>query len=78
WFPPNQPSVPYGDPANPLGERWLGFESADGFRGFGIHGTNEPETIGLEASEGCIRLVNEDVVALYPFVAIGTRVTIRD
>ena len=78
WFPPNRPSIPYGDPANPLGERWLGFKSSDGFRGFGIHGTNEPETIGTEASEGCIRLTNEDVIALYPFVAVGTEVTITE
>ena len=78
WFPPNRPRVEYGDPGNPLGERWLGFASQDGYRGFGIHGTNQPETIGTEASEGCVRLRNEDVIRLYPFIAVGTKVEISE
>ncbi len=78
WYPPNQPMVPYGNPGNPLGERWLGFAETADLKGFGIHGTSQPETIGTEASEGCIRLRNEDVIALYPFVSTGTRVLIKD
>ncbi len=76
WYPANRPSVPYGQVGNPLGERWLGFASEAGLTGFGIHGTDKPETIGSEASEGCVRLRNEDVIRLYPFVAIGTPVKI--
>lgn len=78
WFPANRPSVPYGDPGNPLGERWLGFAAADGFKGFGIHGTNQPSTIGTEASEGCVRLQNEHVIRLYPYISLGTKVTILE
>ena len=78
WFPPNRPRVEYGDPGNPLGERWLGFADQDGLRGFGIHGTNQPETIGFEASDGCVRLRNEDVIRLYPFIAVGTKVKITE
>jgi len=76
WYPANRPPVPYGEPGNPLGERWLGFENQEGLKGFGIHGTSQPETIGTEASEGCVRLRNEDVIRLYPFVGVGTRVSI--
>jgi len=55
--------IPYGHPKNPLGEYWIGLESP-GFMGFGIHGTNEPHTIGSKASNGCVRMVNADVVEL--------------
>jgi hypothetical protein len=55
--------IPYGHPKNPLGEYWIGLE-APGFMGFGIHGTNQPDTIGQKASNGCIRLLNADVVEL--------------
>ena len=41
-----------------------------------IHGTTNPETIGSSVSNGCIRLRNEDVMALYENVAIGTHVTV--
>jgi hypothetical protein len=55
--------IPYGHPRNPLGEYWIGLESP-GFMGFGIHGTNEPDTIGTKASNGCVRMLNADVVEL--------------
>ena len=55
--------IPYGHPKNPLGEYWVGLESP-GFMGFGIHGTNEPHTIGSKASNGCVRMLNADVVEL--------------
>lgn len=76
WYPANQPMVPYGDPGNPLGERWIGFGETNGLKGFGIHGTNQPETIGSEASEGCVRLRNEDVIRLYPFISVGCKVSV--
>jgi L,D-transpeptidase-like protein len=44
--------------------------------GYGIHGTNEPESIGHAASHGCVRLRNEDVEKLYDMVAVGTPVYI--
>jgi LysM repeat protein len=67
-----------GDPANPLGTRWIGIGL-----GYGIHGTNEPETIGQRASRGCIRMLNEDAEELYDMLveksgsAPGSRVLIR-
>ncbi len=55
--------IPYGHAKNPLGEYWLGL-SAPGYNGFGIHGTNEPDTMGKNASMGCVRMRNPDVVEL--------------
>jgi lipoprotein-anchoring transpeptidase ErfK/SrfK len=68
-----------GDPQNPLGKRWIGFEvpGTDGSK-YGIHGTNHPETIGTHASAGCVRMRNEDVVWLYEHVHVGTLVEIED
>jgi hypothetical protein len=44
--------------------------------GYGIHGTNHPETVGRSVSHGCVRLRNEDVERLYDLVDVGTRVFI--
>lgn len=74
WFPPGKPMVPYGDPANRLGTRWIGLE---GSKGLGIHGTWEPETLGTMASDGCIRLHNDKVEELFEVVPRGSEVVIR-
>lgn len=50
----------YGDPGNPLGTHWIGFSGQ-----YGIHGTKERDSIGKEASKGCIRMLNEDVEELF-------------
>jgi len=65
--------VPPDSPDNILGTRWLGFS----LKGYGIHGTNEPETVGRESSRGCIRLRNEDVEEVYDMLTEGSRVLIR-
>lgn len=70
WYLRGLVPIPPG-PENPVGTRWLGL----GFKGYGIHGTNQPWTIGTAASAGCIRLFNEDVEELSRLVGIGTRVT---
>src|SRR5262249_49272140 len=57
---------------NPLGPRWLGLNR----KGFGIHGTNAPNSVGKAASHGCIRLRNRDVVELYPMLSVGDVVEI--
>ncbi len=75
WFRPGS-VVPFGDPANPLGTRWMGFEATAAHVGYGIHGTKEPETIGKEMSEGCVRMMNSDVEELFDLVPVGTQVTI--
>jgi hypothetical protein len=57
------------DPANPIGERWIGLagddEASRDLVGYGIHGTIEPESIGQSASMGCIRMLPDDVVLIY-------------
>ncbi len=57
-------------PANPVGTRWMSL----GYKGYGIHGTNHPESIGHAASHGCIRLRNHDVEELFQLVHVGDEV----
>jgi lipoprotein-anchoring transpeptidase ErfK/SrfK len=64
--------VPGGHPMNPLGVRAL-YLGASAYR---IHGTDAPWTIGTAVSKGCIRLYNQDVLDLYPRVAVGATVTV--
>lgn len=61
-----------GDPENPLGTRWLGFNLPE----YGIHGTPHPETVGQPVTKGCVRLLNSDVEELYNLLPEGTVVTI--
>lgn len=70
-------NIPGGSPANPLGARWIGFDAkgTDG-RSYGIHGTNQPETIGRYVSKGCIRTQNEVIKSLYPLIPLGTKVLV--
>jgi lipoprotein-anchoring transpeptidase ErfK/SrfK len=44
--------------------------------GYGIHGTNDPSSIGRSVSHGCVRLRNEDIATLYDMVEVGTPVYI--
>jgi hypothetical protein len=44
--------------------------------GYGIHGTDHPETVGRSVSHGCVRMRNEDIERLFPMVAVGTPVYI--
>ena len=53
--------------ANPLGTRWLGFD----LKGYGIHGTDDPRSIGFARSHGCIRLRNSDVEQLFEMLRAG-------
>src|SRR5215469_10979923 len=57
---------------NPLGTRWMGLN----IKGFGIHGTNSPDSIGHNASHGCIRLRNRDVEELFVRLKVGDRVSV--
>lgn len=69
--------IPGGDPENPLGTRWIGFdaEETDG-RIYGLHGTNNPSSIGHYVSQGCIRLQNEAVESLYDYIPLGTKILV--
>ena len=78
WYPPTQDSwaagaqpVPPG-PNNPLGTRWMGLSAP----GVGIHGTDEPWSIGHSESHGCIRMQVPSAEWLYNRVRIGTPVFI--
>jgi lipoprotein-anchoring transpeptidase ErfK/SrfK len=59
-------------PNNPVGVVWCGLNRA----GIGIHGTNQPETIGRAFSHGCIRVANWDVVRLVRKISPGVTVEI--
>ncbi len=63
--------VPPG-PGNPVGTRWMGLS----LHGYGIHGTNEPRSIGKPASHGCIRLARPDLEELYAQVSVGDTVVL--
>ena len=78
WYPPIQDAwarglkpVPPG-PDNPLGTRWMGLNAP----GVGIHGTDEPASIGYSASHGCIRMQVPDAEWLFDHVDVGTTVYI--
>jgi L,D-transpeptidase ErfK/SrfK len=58
---------------NPVGTRWVGLSR----KGYGIHGTNAPKSIGRAASHGCIRLRNRDMEQLFGMLHVGDVVKIR-
>lgn len=64
-----------GTPENPLGTRWLGLDFGKG-RWYGIHGTNNPRSIGKHVSNGCIRMYNKHVEELYRIIPKNTKVFI--
>jgi lipoprotein-anchoring transpeptidase ErfK/SrfK len=64
--------IPAG-PANPLGTRWIGLSR----KGYGIHGTNAPRSIGKAASHGCIRMAKRDLEQLFDMLRVGDTVSIR-
>lgn len=70
YYQPGQ-VMPAG-PDNPLGTHWIGIDS----KSIGIHGTNQPGSIGRRASHGCIRMKNEDVAELFARVRVGDAVEI--
>jgi hypothetical protein len=65
--------IPPGS-SNPLGDRWMGLSK----KGYGIHGTNVPSSIGKAASHGCIRMGKRDVEELFTLVHVGDEVEIHD
>ena len=58
---------------NPLGTRWMGLSA----KGYGIHGTNVPSSIGKAASHGCIRMRQQDLEELFDLVKVGVTVELR-
>jgi lipoprotein-anchoring transpeptidase ErfK/SrfK len=83
WGTAEEPAKEADDPQNPLGEYWIGLTGtsgeAEGKQGFGIHGTIEPDTIGKQASHGCVRLLPTDIERLYEMLIEGkSTVIIKD
>ncbi len=62
---------------NPLGARALYLYENGNDTLYRIHGTSEPWTIGTEASSGCIRMLNEDVIELYELISPGADVIVK-
>lgn len=65
-----------GGPNNPLGARAMYLYRGGNDTHFRIHGTNQPQSIGLAMSSGCIRMMNHDVVDLYSRVNVGAKVVV--
>lgn len=79
WYPGNGPGIPFGDPRNILGTRWIPLEATgDTIRvdGYGIHGTWEEKTLGTQSSAGCVRMRNRDVEELSMLIPRNTAVEI--
>lgn len=87
WFPPDemiarQPELAKyddgmdGGPANPIGARGLYLWQGNEDTLYRIHGTNQPESIGTNASSGCIRLWQQDIIDLYERVPLNAKVVV--
>jgi L,D-transpeptidase ErfK/SrfK len=84
WYPPESirkehatngdplPKVVPAGPENPLGAFALRLAAGKGE--YMIHGTNNPTAVGMSVTHGCIRMYPEDVAALFPLIAVGTKV----
>jgi lipoprotein-anchoring transpeptidase ErfK/SrfK len=71
WYAPGKVVGPGKD--NPLGTRWIGLNA----KGYGIHGTNVPTSIGKAASHGCIRMRKHDLEELFDRVDVGISVELQ-
>jgi len=76
WTNPRTNETFHGDdPKNPLGGFWMGLTGQDGNAvgktSYGIHGTIEPDSIGKQASMGCIRLRHDDIALVYDLLTEG-------
>ena len=77
--------IPYGDPRNELGDAWIHIRNNEYSEasGYGIHGTNAPDTVGKACSNGCVRLKNDQARELFWWVRTAsaggqaTRIFIR-
>jgi len=64
--------IPAAVPENPLGRYWIDLGES-----YGIHGTNQPNSIGRAESRGCLRLHNTDIQRLYGMLVTGCEVVIH-
>lgn len=72
WVDPGDTSISIASgPDNPLGYRWMGIGGT-----YGIHGTNNPSSVGHYVSNGCVRMVEANVEELFSKVEVGDEVQI--
>ena len=76
WEHPWTGEVILEGPKNPLGARWIAFWT-DGKNSIGFHGTPAEQLVGQAVSHGCVRMRNQDIVALYDQVKLGTPVSVK-
>ncbi len=73
WGLADMAPVEGGDPNNPLGKYWIALSGLDGHAvgksSYGIHGTNDPNSVGTMASHGCIRLRDADIELVYALLS---------
>ena len=75
WYFEGKTYAPYpGEPQNGLGVLWMGISKPS----YGLHGTNEPFSPGMNLSHGCVRMNNSDVTKLTDISFIGEKVEIRE
>lgn len=83
YSPRGEGVIAADDPKNPLGGYWMGLTGLSGNalekNSYGIHGTIEPDSIGKQASMGCIRLRHDDIAFLYDLLVEGkSKVVVKD
>lgn len=71
WFKDGV-EIPANSPDNILGSHWLGINVP----GYGIHGTTDPQSLGKQVTQGCVRMANRDVEELYTVLPLGAEVNI--
>jgi lipoprotein-anchoring transpeptidase ErfK/SrfK len=80
WWRPDGSVVPYGNKKeNILGTRWMSLKATGDtpdVRGYGIHGTWSPESVGKDSSAGCLRMKNPEVEELFTYIPVGTHLEI--
>jgi hypothetical protein len=77
WMKVGQEVIPFGDPRNPLGTRWIGWSQGGRKTSYGFHGTKEPESIGKAESDGCVRFRNPDIEELFHILPEGAAIQVR-
>lgn len=81
WWPPDGREVPFGHKDNILGTRWMSVKATGDtpdVRGYGIHGTWDPTSVGKASSAGCLRMINAEVEELFTYLPVGAPLRIQE